>query len=102
MTNDDKQGTVPFSPKESALELDEQTLEGITGGGIIDFLKGCIACGAPKTTETPAPEGKVLTIEGSSSKVKSQAEETARRLQSASGIGHTVVQQGRNTYIVKR
>ncbi len=50
MTNDDKQAAVPFSPQESSPELEEQVLEEITGGGkITDFLKGCVACGAPKS-----------------------------------------------------
>ena len=56
MTNDDKQAAVPFSPQESSPELEEQVLEEITGGGkITDFLKGCVACGAPKPP-TPVRE----------------------------------------------
>ena len=101
--NDDMQGAVPFSPQESALELEEQALEGVTGGGrFTNFLKGCVACGAPKASETPEaePEGRVLTIAGSSPLARSQAQFAASRLQSESGHEHSVVQQGRNTYVV--
>ena len=102
MINNDKQGAVPFSPQESAPELEEQALEGVTGGGrITNFLKGCIACGAPKGPGIAEPEGLVLTIDGKGKRVKGQAEELANRLQSASGIQHAVVQQGRKTYVVK-
>jgi hypothetical protein len=33
MTNNDKQAAMPFSPQESFLELDGQTLKEITGAG---------------------------------------------------------------------
>jgi hypothetical protein len=51
MNNNDKQASVPFSPQESTAELEEQALEGITGGGKFkNFIKGCFACGAPKVS----------------------------------------------------
>ena len=53
MTNDGKQTTESFSAQEGLQELEEQALEGVTGGGrFTNFLKSCIACGAPKGTET--------------------------------------------------
>ncbi len=55
MTTDDKQAAVPFSPQEGLPELEEQVLEEITGAGISNFLKGCVACGAPKPP-TPVRE----------------------------------------------
>jgi hypothetical protein len=58
MTNDDKQGAVPFSPQESEIELDEQALEGVTGGGwFTNLFKSRSASGAPMATET----GRVYT-----------------------------------------
>jgi hypothetical protein len=49
MNNNDKQASVPFSPQVSTTELEEQALEGITGGGKFkNFIKSCFACGAPK------------------------------------------------------
>ncbi len=54
MTNDDKQAAVPFSLQDSSPELEEQTLEKITGGGgLKNLLKGC--CSAPKTLESSPP-----------------------------------------------
>lgn len=46
MTNDDKQTAAPFSAQENSLELDEQALEAVTGGGILSRFFG----GSQKTT----------------------------------------------------
>jgi hypothetical protein len=106
MINDDKQGAVPFSPQERELELEEHTLEGITGGASFkNFLKSCVACGTPNVIEDTLPDNHVFTVVKTKGVNKRQqmvqAQEGARRLESASGIKHSVVQQGRNIYIVK-
>jgi hypothetical protein len=104
MTNDDKQEVVPFSPQENVSELEEQALEEVTGGGrITNFLKGlkgCTACSAHNVAEDAEPADKVLTVKGSGRRAMSQAQELASRLQAASGIGHSAVQQGGKTYVV--
>jgi len=52
MMKEDNRTTESFSAQEDLQELEEQALEGVTGGGLRSglkgFFKGCIACGAPK------------------------------------------------------